>query len=388
MDGTRRLGTFPFGQPLLPRRASADGQRGVFVLGAYPSALHIRWIVPGGEQSRVLAVDNEPEPFWTGQDQQQRIAAWMKAVEWREEFGQCLPADQLNGSSGVAVATRFLEPLGLTRDETLLTDCLDTYHLSDGMTAVIRDVYDPFAKELRLPSADLPQHPSERVIVRLAQIDRLEQELLTAKPETLITLGNAACAVAARLLGREGPVSLSADENYGAGIDVEVGDRRVTWYPLVHPGQRFETWMQVHNDWIIRARGVGPVFEKSLDPEKGKEVAPRLRVLGVQGILIDAAEEGYITELACQMPECLCPEELGGRDYFENVTSDLPDWMPTHEHFPVSREEGGHRTVENAVLAHRLCNRVDYSKRVGRSYGKDLERVEKARRAARRGRDT
>ena len=56
--------------------------------------------------------------------------------------------------------------------------------------------------------------------------------------------------------------------------------------------------------------------------------------------------------------------------------------MPTHEHFPRSKREGGHRSPDNAVLAHRLCNRIDYSIFAGRSYASDLERVRKAREAA------
>jgi hypothetical protein len=40
------------------------------------------------------------------------------------------------------------------------------------------------------------------------------------------------------------------------------------------------------------------------------------------------------------MPECFCPEELGGACYFEPVTDELSDWMPTHEHFPRSKREG------------------------------------------------
>jgi hypothetical protein len=118
------------------------------------------------------------------------------------------------------------------------------------------------------------------------------------------------------------------------------------------------------------------------DPERGRAVAAELKALGVRGVLITAAEQGYITELACKMPRCFCPEELGGASYFEAVTADLSDWSPTHEHFPISKQEGGHRTVDNAVLAHRLCNRVDYSIRVGRSHRSDLERVEKAREEA------
>ena len=99
----------------------------------------------------------------------------------------------------------------------------------------------------------------------------------------------------------------------------------------------------------------------------------------MKGILIKAAEQGYITQLACKMPECFCPEELGGACYFEPVTDELSDWMPTHEHFPRSKKEGGHREVDNAILAHRLCNRIDYSISVGRSYASDLKRIRKAR---------
>jgi hypothetical protein len=104
--------------------------------------------------------------------------------------------------------------------------------------------------------------------------------------------------------------------------------------------------------------------------------------LGVKGILVSAAELGYITQVACRMPECFCPEELGGACYFERVTVPVTDWTPTHEHFPVSKQNGGHRTVDNSVLAHRLSNRIDHAIRVARSYERDLERVRKAREAA------
>jgi hypothetical protein len=78
------------------------------------------------------------------------------------------------------------------------------------------------------------------------------------------------------------------------------------------------------------------------------------------------------------MPECLCPEELGGRTFFEPAGPDLPDWMPTLDH-AMPKSEGGKRTLENARLAHRLCNRVDFSKRIGRATLKDQARVDKAR---------
>jgi hypothetical protein len=122
------------------------------------------------------------------------------------------------------------------------------------------------------------------------------------------------------------------------------------------------------------------------DPERGRAVAAELKKLGVKGVLIQAAEQGYITQLACQMPKCFCPEELGGACHFEPLTDDLSDWTsdwtPTHEHFPRSKREGGYRVVNNAVLAHRLCNRIGYSIEVDRPHAKDLARIEKAREEA------
>src|SRR3954466_10988834 len=123
------------------------------------------------------------------------------------------------------------------------------------------------------------------------------------------------------------------------------------------------------------------------DPEHGRAIAAELKALGVKGILIKAAEQGYITRLACSMPRCFCPEELGGASYFEPVTAELSDWMPTHEHFPISKREGGKVAVDNAILAHRLCNRIDYSISVGRSYARELERIRKAREDAIRRND-
>ncbi len=118
-----------------------------------------------------------------------------------------------------------------------------------------------------------------------------------------------------------------------------------------------------------------------LDPERGRAVAAELRALGVKGILIKAAEQGYITQLACKMPKCFCPEELGGAGHFERADK-YSDWNPTHEHFPISKKDGGHRKVDNAILAHRLCNRIDHSIRVGRGHARDLERIRKAREEA------
>jgi hypothetical protein len=121
---------------------------------------------------------------------------------------------------------------------------------------------------------------------------------------------------------------------------------------------------------------------RKLNPRSGALVAEELRRLNVTRTLLTVAERGHVTSLSCEVPECLCPEELGGRKHFVPVDSSHPDWMPTADHSPILKSRGGHRTVDNVRLAHRLCNRVEAAKESGRSYARDLARVEAARAAA------
>jgi hypothetical protein len=110
-----------------------------------------------------------------------------------------------------------------------------------------------------------------------------------------------------------------------------------------------------------------------------ESVTNQLRALKARRILIRAAEQGKITSVQCAMEECLCPVELGGRGYFESVTKDLSDWIPTNDHHPVLKCEGGPESPGNSRLAHRLCNRVGYAKGAGLSFDADLARAEAAR---------
>ena len=104
--------------------------------------------------------------------------------------------------------------------------------------------------------------------------------------------------------------------------------------------------------------------------------------MGVKGTLTKAAELGYVTEVTCGMPKCFCPEELGGAGYFAPRTNQSNDWEATFEHYPIPKVEGGRKTVDNAVLAHRLCNKLDHFIRDGLSIEKDLARIRRAREAA------
>lgn len=271
---------YPFGQPSTrrgPRRPSELCR--AFVLGVYPSAVHVRWTLPRwySEDQRVvvgsLAIDDEPEVFWDGGDAADRVSRWETTVGFRGgdadgEHGQVRPAG--NGTSGESVRDRILVPLGLAPHEVWFTDAVDRFFVKRaGPRArgrqqgdVIEQVYNPFAQRAGLPLADLPARPAPAALVRIAveeHRDRLRSELLDSKTPLVITLGEEARQVMLGIAAKcSGPPTSSLDGvrlagepgSYGARGEASVSDHTLEWMALVHPGQRSSGWRSIHDGWI------------------------------------------------------------------------------------------------------------------------------------------
>src|SRR3954464_6696638 len=198
---------------------SSTGPRRGFGLGAYPSALHVRWKGVAGQEISALPVDDEPEPFWTGTDERERIDAWKSAIGFDPAVhGTVGPVGQLNGSSGRALDTDYLEPLGISREDAWITDCLPTYHASDAVTKAIAERFLPALPD-GTPPPNLPPHPSEGTIIShatdAARLEELRVEFAHADPEIVITLGNAAARVFATMRGISGAPRTLTVESYG-----------------------------------------------------------------------------------------------------------------------------------------------------------------------------
>jgi len=245
--------SYPFGTPLTPRPPSADGPRKVFILGAYPSALHVRWTPPpnAGKPIAAIPIADEPSPFWDGADAVERIARWVAALG--DTVGACgrfsVPAN-LNGPSGQWVDDNVLQPLGVTRDKAWITDCLDTYRMSTGVAKRLDDTYANGVRGLGWPNYNIGSHPSETDIVREAlelHADRLRSELSSCQPEVIVTLGNAAARVITALLG-DGPRKLKLD-GYGARLHPTVEGRMLEWIPLAHPAAP-KQYQEAHKAWM------------------------------------------------------------------------------------------------------------------------------------------
>jgi uracil-DNA glycosylase len=248
--------TFPFGRPVQRRRPSAKSRRRVFVLGAYPGALHIAWWSPARKEVKALPVDNEPAAFWTGSDERTHIDEWKRAVGFRVgEWGEVETSDEVNGKAGRWLDDAVLSPLGVTRDEACLSYCVDTCFADAAVGFAVSDRYQPVASEAGLPEARLPPRPRDGALVALAveaHRQRLLRELAMVVPEIVVTLGNAALRVLRAITEAKGGLArLHPDASYGLEQPLTFGTRRAAWIALTHH-EAAPIYAEAHACWRER----------------------------------------------------------------------------------------------------------------------------------------
>lgn len=266
-------GVFPFGRPSTARPPrSPSGTADAFVLGVYPSALHVRWTPPAwhaGDKAKAvgaLAVDVEPVVFWAGRDPDPGtlIDEWKETVGFSD--GDDVGCDgrvlgvHLNGSSGASVVIHTLEPLGLEPARVWMTDAIPWFFVKYGMGVkreqgdVFDDIYNPYAKASGRPAAVIPRRPAPAALVAKAvtnEATRLRNELLESGAPVIYTLGEDARQVLVGIADKvSGPPSkqLTVDAYGGVGETVVAG-RTFAWHALAHPGQRAHKWVRAHGLW-------------------------------------------------------------------------------------------------------------------------------------------
>lgn len=249
------MSRFAFGRSATRRPPrEPQGEADLFVLGVYPSALHVRWTSPAGGTVGALAVDDEPVVFWDGADADERVRRWREAVGWTDEWGTVTRASG-NGSSGRHVVRHVLDPLGVDAAAVFFTDCLPLYFVKEGpgsQGARLRAVYDPFASSHHgLQPADLPRRPPPAELVRRAVAEEgqvLRHQLLASGSERVVTLGQEAADVLAAITGHD-RVLLDTGPDYGTRRRLRVEARDIEWIPLTHPGNRAPIWATRHALW-------------------------------------------------------------------------------------------------------------------------------------------
>ena len=150
---------FPFGEELHVLSQQDRTPKKVFVLGVYASAVHARWLKNGRTVCQALAVASEPRIFWDGDPREAEEI--IRRIRIPQELGTLVPADRnFNGPSAKVLDDHILAPLGCTREEAWLCDCLPEARLNPGQVRAIRDRYDPLIREYGLNEVTVPPRPS------------------------------------------------------------------------------------------------------------------------------------------------------------------------------------------------------------------------------------
>jgi hypothetical protein len=252
-----RLGTFPFGEPLLPVVQADQGPKDTFVLGVYASAVHATWRDANGQPLvKALVVASEPCIFWDGEGAEEIVGR----IPVPREAGSLVSAEQrYNGPSGRALDEMFLNPLGLDRSRTWMCDLVPHCCANPSQVGVFEERYLPVARRLGLPEPSMPTVPWGPV--KDARRNGILDEIRRSRATTLITLGDKPLNWFVRFFAprwkRLSDFGTSADA-YGRHHRVRLDDVEINLLPLVHPrqaaqlGKHVETWTKRHAAWMDR----------------------------------------------------------------------------------------------------------------------------------------
>ena len=247
--------SFPFGQKLHPLVQEDRSPKKVFVLGVYASAVHARWKRDGQIVCQALAVASEPRIFWDGDPEEAR--AIISTISLPDELGTLEPAGrQLNGPSAKVLDENILAPLGFSRADAWLCDCLPETRLNPSQVKALRSKYIPLMEEYALPPVTIPTRPS--VFCTAERSKEISEELMESQAELLVLLGDIPIS---QYLKRVADIPYSTlgeyVELYGYGNPTEtvINGKVIRVLPLAHPrqigalGTHSEKWFMTHRQW-------------------------------------------------------------------------------------------------------------------------------------------
>ncbi len=246
---------YPFGQVLHPLVQEDKSPKKVFVLGVYASAVHARWKKDGQIICQALAVASEPRIFWDGNIvEAKRIIA---EINMPVELGILEPAGkQLNGPSAKVLDENILAPLGYTRADAWLCDCLPETRINSSQAKVIKEKYNPLIEKYGLNPVTIPIRPSSFCNEKRAE--EITAELIESQADILVLLGDIPIS---QYLKRVADIPYSTlgeyVDMYGYGniTETSINGKTVKILPLAHPrqigalGAHSEKWCKAHREW-------------------------------------------------------------------------------------------------------------------------------------------
>jgi uracil-DNA glycosylase len=246
---------YPFGEVVRPLVQQDRSPKRVFVLGVYASAVHARWRRGKDVICQALAVASEPRIFWDGDPDEAKTIIGRIAIP--PALGTLEPAGrQLNGPSAKVLDEHILAPLGFTRGDAWLCDCLPEVRLFPSEYREIKDKYDPLKYEYDLNDALIPKRPMVFCDDRRAR--EIADEIIESQAELLILLGDIPIGQFLHKAAKVPYRSLQdycEEFGYGERSKVTIKDREIEVLPVAHPrqigvyGAYNEVWHTEHIKW-------------------------------------------------------------------------------------------------------------------------------------------
>ena len=246
---------YPFGEYVQPLVQKDRSPKKAFVLGVYASAVHARWKKDNNIICQALAVASEPRIFWDGNPDEAREI--ISRIRIPEELGVLEPAgSHLNGPSAKVLNDHILAPLGFTRSDAWLCDCLPETRLNPSQVKVINEKYNPLRKEYGLNDVTIPKRPSALCDEKRAE--EIVDELMQSQAELLVLLGDIPID---QFLRRVADVPYSTLQEYvdlygyGNLSNATIRGKNIRVLPLAHPrqigalGAHSEGWHKAHAEW-------------------------------------------------------------------------------------------------------------------------------------------
>jgi hypothetical protein len=246
---------YPFGEYVRPLVQEDRSPKKAFVLGVYASAVHARWKKDNSIICQALAVASEPRIFWDGNPDEAREI--ISRIRIPEELGVLEPAgSHLNGPSAKVLDDHILAPLGFTRSDAWLCDCLPETRLNPSQVKVINEKYNPLRKEYGLNDVTIPKRPSAFCDEKRAE--EIVDELMQSQARLLVLLGDIPID---QFLRRVADVPYSTLQEYadlygyGNLSNATIRGENIRVLPLAHPrqigalGAHSERWHKAHEEW-------------------------------------------------------------------------------------------------------------------------------------------
>ena len=173
------------------------------------------------------------------------------------ELGFLEPAGkQLNGPSAKVLDKNILAPLGYSRADAWLCDCLPETRINSSQAKVIKERYNPLIEKYGLNRVTVPVRPT--VFCDEGRSEQITEELKESQADTIVLLGDIPISQYLKKV-TDIPYSTLGEyaELYGYGNATEtvIRGKTVKVLPVAHPrqigalGAHSERWYAAHREW-------------------------------------------------------------------------------------------------------------------------------------------